>query len=149
MAGNAVPMHAFLDVLATAFETLFTANGKVGLFTAPATLTPDNVLADMIQPTFTGYAVSPFTPGTRRGNANGDIIIPLGTQTFQPTADPASPETVIGFFIQGGVTPVLYFAELLPSAWVVASTLDALDLVLEYYQTADSVYGTLCTSCST
>jgi len=146
----AQPTSAFLDVLADAFEAAATTDLKMGLFTDDPTLTFATVLADLAPPTFTGYAAVAMTIGARRGNANGDIIEPLGMASFQPTVTPSPSQTVTGAYIYLDATPdVLWFAEFLDTPWVVVDTGSALDVIWEVYIKADPVYGGVCTTCST
>ncbi len=146
----AQPTTAVLDVLADAFEAAATTDLKMGLFTGDPTLTFATVLANLTPPAFTGYAQVAMTIGARRGNANGDIIIPLGMASFQPTAPVSPTETVTGAFILLDDTPdVLYFAEMLDTPWVVVDEGSALDVIWEVYIKADPVYGGVCTTCST
>ena len=150
MSLAATPTHQFLDRLATALETAYATNLKVGLFIGSPTLGPDLTIADLTEPGFTGYARQAATVGTRRGNANGDIILPLGTQTFQPSADPASEIIVTGWFLAEGTTPTIpEMAEYLDVPWVVDSTLNALDINEELYIRADPNYGGYCSTCTT
>jgi len=96
---SAFPTDAFLDILATAVETEGAADLVAGLFTGEPELGPGTVLADLDQPTYTGYAAQAVTIGSRRENGNGDIILPLGTMTFQPTNNTALPQTATGVWI--------------------------------------------------
>jgi len=148
MAMAANPTSTFLDILATAIETAGASNLKVGLFTGSPTLGPDTVLSDLTEPTYTGYARQTVTIGTRRGNANGDIILPLDPLTFAPTADVSPAQTITGYFICQGASPALWLAELLDQPWTVTSALDFLTLILEILVSADPVYGGVCTVCS-
>jgi len=146
----AQPSTTFLDILATAIETAGASNLKIGLFTNSPSLTPGLLLAGLTEPAFTGYARAAATIGTRRGNANGDIILPIPSVTFQPTADPASPITVNGYFLTQGSSPTApWLTEYLDTPWVVEDTGSALDLILEIYVRADPDYGGVCSTCST
>jgi hypothetical protein len=145
----AVPTKAtFLDAIATAIETLGTTDLKIGLFTGSPTLSPDTVLADLTQPTFTEYALVAATIGTRRSDANGDIILPLGLATFQPTGGTSLPQTVTGVFVQAAASPKLWLAEVLDTPWIVQDTGSALDVVFEIYIPGGEVWGGVCTTCS-
>lgn len=148
LSGN--PTTDFLDILATAIETAGASDLFVGLFTGSPTLGPDTVLADLPVPAYTGYARAAVTLGTRRGNANGDIIIPIAAVTFQPTNDTGLPITVTGWYLaQGAGTPTLWMAELLDEPWEVQSSLSALDINEELYIRSDPNYGGYCSTCST
>jgi len=150
MALAATPTTQFLDRLATALETAYATNLKVGLFIGSPTLGPDLVLADLTEPGFTGYARAAVTLGTRRGNANGDIILPIASVTFQPTVDPVSEIIVTGWFLAEGASPTIpELAEYLDVPWVVDSTINALDINEEIYIRADPNYGGYCSTCTT
>jgi len=143
----AQPSAVFLDDVADAIEAALD-DPVCGLFTSPDALQPTTVYADLVQPTYTGYSRVAMTVGTRRYNANGDQIIPLGMASFQPTANPAEPITVVGSFIGNTTaTPVLELSELLDEPWVVTDTGSALDVVWEIYVKADPNWGGICTSC--
>lgn len=149
MSLAATPSTGFLDRLATALETAYATNLKVGLFTGTPTLGPDMLLSDFVEPVFTGYARAAVSLGTRRGNANGDIILPIASQTFQPTADPATPQVVTGWFLAEGASPTTpELAEFLDEPYTFASTADAMDIIEEIYIKADPVYGGYCTVCT-
>jgi hypothetical protein len=121
---------------------------SVGLFTGAPTLTIDTVYADLTQPTYAGYATQSATIGALRGDAAGDIIIPLGTSTWQPTGAVSPEQTITGFFVFQPGTDTLLFSEILAAPWVAAGPLSALDVNDDIYIPADSVYGGICSTCS-
>lgn len=121
----------------------------VGLFTGAPTLTADTVLADLTEPTFAGYARHAITIGTLRGDAAGDIIIPLGTTTFQPTGVVSPEQIITGFFVSLTSSSELLFAEFLQAQWSVTGPLDALDVNDDIYIPADTVWGGICAICAT
>lgn len=144
----ATPSSTFLEVLAAAVEAVSGAGVRIGLFTGSPTLTPATLLADLVQPTYTGYTRPGVINGTRRGNANGDIIIPYGMVSFQPTNNAALPQTVTGVFMQkDGAPDKLWLAEVLDDPWVIVDTGSALDVIFEIYIKGDAVYGGVCTTC--
>jgi len=146
----ATPTTAFLDVIADALEAALASDMNFGLFTGTPTLQPSMVIGDLPAPTFTGYAKVNVAAGTRRGNANGDIIIPFPAVTFQPTNTTDLPQTVTGSYAEAEGTPdTLWLAEFLDEPWEVVDTGSALDIIWEIYVRADSVYGGICTTCST
>jgi hypothetical protein len=121
----------------------------VGLFMGAPTLTPDTLYTDLTQPTFAGYAPQTVTLGTLRGDAAGDIIIPLGTVTFQPTGVVSPEQVITGFWVAITGSNTLLFAEFLASAWTVTGPLNALDVNDDVYIPADQVYGGVCATCMT
>lgn len=144
------PTLFFVDLVADAIEAAITGGTvKVaGLFTNdPSTLNKDTVLADLTEPTFTGYARVAVAVGTRRTNVNGDQISPLGKQTFQPTATPASPQTVNGWFLE--VDGDLYGWDAFTSPFTFTTTGDALDVISEIITRCDTIWGGVCTTCPT
>jgi len=148
----ATPTSTFLDVIADAIEAAAADDINIGLFTGAPTLSPSTVLADLVAlaPTFTGYAIVNVPFGARRGNANGDIILPLPQASFQPTNNTNLPETVTGMYIGMEGTPdTLWLAEMLDEPWEVVSSGSALDVISEVYIKADPNYGGYCTTCST
>jgi len=145
----ATPTTVFLDVIADAIEAAAADDINIGLFTGAPTLSPATVLGDLTAPTFTGYAVVNVPFGTRRGNANGDIILPLPAASFQPTNTTNLPQTVTGVYLGAEGTPdTLWMAELLEEPWEVVSSGSALDVIMEIYVKADPNYGGYCTVCS-
>jgi len=149
---SASPSALFQGVIADAIEADAAADINIGVFTGTPTLTPATLLADLtaLAPAYTGYAIvnNPF--GTRRSNANGDIILPVGAATFQPTNDTGLPLTVTGSYLGREGTPdVLWLAEFLDEPWEVVNSGSALDIIWEVYVKADSIYGGICTTCST
>ncbi len=136
----ATPTTAMLDTIADALEAAWD-DLVCGLYTNSPPPEPTQLYADMTQPTFTGYLRAAMTIGARRGNANGDIIEPLGMATFQPTAGTA-------FIANNATTPVLQLFEDLDTPWQVVDTGSALDIIWEAYVKADPVYGGICSTCS-
>jgi len=144
----AQPSAFFLDMLQDAIDAAIAAGTltKVGLYTNdPDTITVDTVLADLAEPVFTGYARGDITEGVRRSNVNKDIITPYGTQTFQPTADPATAQTVTGYFVE--IDGDLWFSEALDEPFTFETTLDGLDILITQMIRNNTVYGGLCTAC--
>lgn len=141
------PTLALLNAIEAAIAAIPVgpATYELVLFTGNPTLTENTVLSDLTQPTYTGYASVPLTAGTVRRDGAGNVILPLGTATFQPTADPPSTITVTGVGIITGTT--LYLAEYLDVPWVITSDLDALDVVVEWVVTNGAYYGAVCTVC--
>jgi len=146
----ASPTTVFMSVLADALEADAADDINIGLFTNELTPGPGTVLGDLTAPTFTGYAVvnNPF--GARRGNANGDIILPVGAATFQPTDTTNLPQTVVGSYLGREGTPdTLWLVEILDEPWEVVDTGSALDVIWEIYIRYDTTYGGICTTCAT
>jgi len=146
----ATPTTPFLDVIADAIVAAAPDDVNVGLFTGNPTLSPSTVLGDLTPPTFTGYAKVNVAFGTRRSNANGDLILPIPAASFQPSNNTDLPQTVTGISIDmedaGG--DVLWLAELLEEPWEVVTSGSALDVICEIYVRADPQYGGYCTTCS-
>jgi hypothetical protein len=120
----------------------------VGLFSAVDSLTVDTVYADLTQMTYPGYALQAATLGAIRSDAQGDIILPLGTSTWQPTGVVDPEQVAVGFFVVIHGTNQLLFAEMLTTAKSFAGPLDALDVVDEIYIPADTVWGGVCATCA-
>lgn len=120
---------------------------EVGLFTGTPTLSPGTLLSDLSQPTYAGYATQTPTIGAIRGDAAGDVIIPLGTSTWQPTGVVSPEQESTGFFVATAAGQLL-FSEFLSSPWIATGVLSALDLIDEVYIPAESVWGGICTTCS-
>lgn len=153
---SAQPSAAFLDILATAVEDAITGATAVhvGLFTAVAggTITEDTVLADLTLPTFAGYApLVVAAAGSRRSDAAGDIILPMGTATFQPSGAVSPNQTAIGVYVSADTD--LWLAELFtdadgnPVTFTFAEATDALDVIEEIYVRNGTIYGGICTTC--
>lgn len=146
---NAQPTLFLLDAIETAIAGLATGTPpsvwKVGLFTGTPTLSEDTVLSDLTEPAFTGYARVAMTPGTIRRDAAGNVILPLGKASFQPTADPVGTITVTGVFVV--IDTDLIVAEFLDAPWLVVNTGSAIDIIEEIYVTNGSYYGGVCTTC--
>lgn len=122
---------------------------QVGLFMGSPSLTVNTVYSDLTQPTFTGYALIDVVFNTVRGDAAGDVIIPFEAVTFQPTGAVAPEQVCTGFFVIQPGTNTLLFAEFLPNPQTFASPANALDVIDEIYIPAATVYGGICTTCST
>lgn len=140
----------FLALIEAAMRAGALATPSLGLLTNnPFAPTVNTLLADLTQPTFTGYAVAPLTLGALRSNSNGDLMDPYASVTFQPTVAPGSPVTVTGAFLQATITAVDYLLQttMLPTPFVFAATTDALDLVPEVVFPNLQVYGGICTTC--
>jgi hypothetical protein len=136
-----------LDTIATALATSL-ATAKLGLWTNTPTLSSSTLLADLTEPTFTGYAQVSLTTGARRSDAAGDQIIPMGTATFQPTATPTPAQTVKGVMLVAGTpSAVLWMAEYLDNPYTFAATTDALDIIYDVYVRAGTNWGGICTTC--
>lgn len=119
----------------------------VGLFTGAPTLTVGTVYSDLAQPTYTGYALQAVTMGSVRGDAQGDIIIPLSKTTWQPTATVSPEQTATGFFVVETGSNTLLFAQFLPVPKTFQGPLDALDVLDEIYVPASTVWGGICATC--
>ena len=120
---------------------------KVGLFMGEPSLTVETLYADLAQPTYPGYATQTPVLGAVRGNAAGDVIVPLGTTTWQPTGAVSPEQVITGFFVALAGPNLLLFAEMLPSPKAFTGPLDALDINDEVYFPAEAVYGGICTVC--
>ena len=121
---------------------------EVGLFTGAPALSPATLLTDLTQPTYAGYAIQAAEIGAIRGDAGGDVIIPIGTSTWQPTGAVSPPQTITGFFVREVGSATLLMSEYLPTPWVANGPLAALDVIDEIYIPAQQVWGGICTTCS-
>lgn len=100
---------------------------KVILFTNAVTLTKLTTLADLTQPTYTGYAAVAITWGVAVRDAAGDIVTLSQAIPVQMGA-PTDPDTKIkGYAVENSGATELLFAEVFPQQ---------LDLVddLTYYE---------------
>lgn len=150
MSLNMQPTQFLLDAIEAAIAALAvapTTDWKLGLFTNTPTLTLDTVLADLTEPVYTGYARGQLTPGTVRQDGAGNVVLPLGKASFQPTVDPVSTITVNGVFLMCGTD--LIGAEFLDAPWIITSTGSALDVIEEVYVSNARMYGGVCTTCRT
>lgn len=102
---------------------------KVGLFTNNPAIGVNTPLADITPPTYTGYAQQAVTIKAARKDANGNRILDFGLQTWQPSADPADPVIVNGYYAiwDAGGTPKLLGLENFPTPKTLDSALSAFD----------------------
>lgn len=75
--------------------------GHMGLMTALTIQTPAAVLGDLTEPTFAGYARAVLTtyPGAYVAPGGISAEMPAPAIVFTCTSAPATPETIIGYFI--------------------------------------------------
>lgn len=132
-------------------RTGYGATIKMGLFTGSPSLSNLTVLADLtaLAPVFTGYALDSLTLGAVTRDSLGNYKQRYTPGVFQPTADPATPQVVTGYFIQYTDTGTDYLiaSEYLPAPYTFSSTLDSLALTYEGQVPNALVYGGLCASC--
>jgi hypothetical protein len=122
----------------------------MGLITdVPGGLSAQTVLADITQPTFTGYALVALTPAAARKNANGDYVIAFNSAVFQPSAPVSPAEVAIGYFVQNTITAVdsLLFAELFDNPFTFNVATDALGVNYDIYVRNLLSWGGLCSLC--
>jgi hypothetical protein len=125
-------------------------NLVAGLFTGnPSPLTVDTVLADLVEPTYTGYARQPLLIGPLRRDVDGNFIDPLGSVSFQPSDDTSLPQTATGVFIAGdiGGTPFLLLSEFMDLPFEFTNHFFGLDVDLDMYFKNVTEYGGICTVC--
>jgi len=147
---NAAQVSAkYLSLIEAAMRAGALATPDLGLFTGAPSLTVNTVLADLTEPTFTGYARQALTINPLRRNANGDYIDAFDSVTFQPSAAVAPAQTVTGIFVVATLTAVDYLlmAEYLDDAVVFQSALDALQVTMDAYFTNVRAYGGICGVC--
>lgn len=121
----------------------------VGLFTNTPALSPDTVLADLVEPTYTGYARVPVAIGSRRSNSNEDVIEPVGSASFQPTDDVGLPQTANGVFLAGtiGGVVVLLLFENFDAAFNFNTHLNGLTINLDLFFRNGPYWGGICSTC--
>jgi len=109
------------------------SNAKVGLFTNSTGITFATVLADLTEPTFAGYAravLSNLNAGPyAEADGNGWYAI-SGVIGWNPSADPASPETCYGFFVVDNAGTNLLAAGLFPAPFTFRTAADLLTAIL-------------------
>lgn len=122
---------------------------KVGLFTGTPTRTLATVLADLTQPTYTGYALVTVPMEALRQDTLGNLIDPLNEADFQPTDAVGLPQTVTGVMLLGtiGGTDFLLLSEELDAAWIFLSALSGFSTKLDLYIRNLPAYGGICSVC--
>lgn len=143
-----VPMQPSLAFLTAMFD-IFTAAAdvmslwKIGLFTGAPALGINTVLADLTQPTFTGYALAAATAGAISQNANGDILLNWGSFLFQPTAPVTPAQIVTGCFLQATISAsaTLLLSGFFPAPTTFASALDSLQANVQGAFPNAKIYG--------
>jgi hypothetical protein len=136
-------LEALFDILEANADVL--SVWKIGLFTGNPALSVDTVLADLIQPTFTGYLLVSETPPALEVSPNGDRLITWPTALFQPSAPVSPTETVTGWFLQATIsaTPTLLMGGFLQTPKQFAVVTDALTVIAQTILPNSLVYGGL------
>jgi hypothetical protein len=79
---------------------------KLHLFKAPFSAAPLTRIADLIEADFAGYAPVPVTTwGLPYAGPDGQMYMKGGCHQFTPT-DETKPNTIYGYWIDNGATPV-------------------------------------------
>jgi hypothetical protein len=140
----------FLQLIEAAMRAGALATPSLGLYTNPAFVpSVTNVLVDLIQPTYTGYALAVLAIAALRSNANSDQIDTFGTAHFQPTGGTGLPQTVYGAFLQATITATDFLLQTTPfsTPFVFTGVTDGLDVIPEVIFPNLAVYGGICTTC--
>jgi hypothetical protein len=140
----------FLQLIEAAMRAGALATPSMGLYTnTPFNPAVTNVLADLTQPTFAGYALSVLAIAALRSNANFDQIDTFGTAHFQPSGAVSPAQTVQGAFLQATITAVDTLLQTTPFAtpFTFTGALDALDVIPEVIFPNLTVYGGICNTC--
>lgn len=114
-------------------------NQHVKLFKAPSAPDEDTVLADLVEPTFTGYAeivVSSVTWPNPTINGSSEAESDSPTITWTCTTAPGSPETILGVAIVidnnlGG--NAIWWIDLLPTPRVITDVGDDVKVKLNFF----------------
>lgn len=122
--------------LAAAEAILFTNSPPLGLAT---------VLADLVQPTFGGYAPVTITWADAWQDANGDIILQSQALFFQPTTTANLPLVIFGAAIMApvGVVDTLKLAAMLDTPFTFEGILDALTLLFRVRSANGQIWGSV------
>lgn len=139
----AVPTQTFLvevqanmlaGILDTGFARLFQNNPVLDL---------ETVLADLVAPTFTGYAPIAIVWSDPAQDADGNMIFVSNELTFQPTNDTNLPQTVMGWGLTGVVSAatLLLLANYFETPVPMASTLSALSFNIVLKVPNQQVWG--------
>jgi hypothetical protein len=134
-------LQALFDILEATADVL--SAWKIGLYTGNPTLTPATLLADLTQPTFTGYALVDATPPDLEINANGDYVLTWPAALFQATADVDPAQIATGAFLQAtkSATPRLLLSGLMATPKQFAGATDARTIILQTVIPNSMVYG--------
>jgi hypothetical protein len=119
------------------------ATPSMGLFTNTPTLSKGSLLADLVEPTYTGYARVALTLQAARRNANGDCIQGYDSAHFQPTAATLLPQSALGYFIVVTITAVDYllYAEFFDSPADFIAATSGLDILFEGLCQNEKIWG--------
>jgi len=100
------------------------------LYTNSPTLTRDTAIGDLTQPTYTGYAAVAIVPSAiYYDEETGGYAINTQALEFRPTANPASPVTIVGWGLQNPTGPVLYAAEDFDAPQILTDTDSLIDII--------------------
>lgn len=126
---------AALTALEAAATVLMT-DLKALLFTNPITPSKVLTLADLTEPTYTGYARQVVTLGAPARDPQRGIVAVAPGLTWQETTTPVS-VIIYGVAYAFGATPALAGVEVFPSPIPLTDLLSFFVTVLEYVQTND------------
>lgn len=118
---------------------------KALLFTNNPALSDATLLADLTEPTYTGYARQTITIKAARKDATGNRLLDFGLQTWQPSADPVAPVIVIGYAVlwDAAGTPKLLQSEKFAAPQTLAAALSAFDTNVIFKLPNSLTYGGL------
>lgn len=125
-----IALRSILDGLST---VLGTGDVTIRLIAEPVTLTPDMVVADFTEATFSGYAASVVEPiGLSWDDEAGNAVLSFGGSHFQGTTG-AVQNTIYGWWMTAPLGPSqaaqLVQAQLFDAPVPILGSQDAIDLV--------------------
>jgi hypothetical protein len=139
------PTLAFLQgVSANTIAGILTGSMAM-LFTNNPTLGRSSVIADLVEPTFTGYARKAVTWGAAGEDTVGNVRNSSGLLVWQPSATTALPQTANGIAIMATIsmTDTLLLAEYLPVGFNFVDVLSQLSAIATYLATNQAIWGDL------
>lgn len=119
-----------------AAATLLGTDLKMGLNTAILSPSKTLTLADMVEPTYAGYARQLLVAGAPFRDPAVGISCQFASLTWQQLATP-TPCLIQGYFLIGGTgSAVFYGYEPLPAPFQMNDDLDAFTIILQYIQSS-------------
>lgn len=103
---------------------------RLRLFTNNITPNQASVIGDFTEATFNGSAAQTPTLGAATTVSHKATVVDSATRTFTKTAGGAS-ETVYGYYLTDASATICYWAERFPAPISIASTGDAISILLQ------------------
>jgi len=140
---------AFLSTINTALRGGILATPDMGLFINTPTLTVDSLLADLTEPTYTGYARAALVLEAVRKDLLGSYIQPFASALFQPTNNTNLPEQINGYFVMATIAAVdtLLYAEYFDSPEVLSTSASGISVIFDGYVKNLLTWGGYCAVC--